>query len=129
MPRRPSSGLQALNALGAPSRRGRFLFVVDVDMSYKTYIVSYESYERFTKERLAMSIRENINTLKESMYCVEAHHMYASLQDNGAGFVVTYPAGDFPVDGLFSSYRDCSKSEALKKLIPFMDKHWKESYP
>lgn len=51
--------------------------------------------------------------------------MCLRLLDEGAHFVVVYPDGDFPVDGL----RVPRSAEGLRMALERMERHWMDSYP
>lgn len=59
---------------------------------------------------------------------VLAHPMCGKFEDDGGAFLVIYPAGDFPVDGVRVSYEN-GKAWALGILLQKMERHWQESYP
>ena len=75
------------------------------------------------------SPRENTAAVEGLRAQVLAHPMCARLREVGGAFVVTYPAGAHPaVDGARSSYSD-GKARALERLLPVLERHWREGTP
>ena len=60
---------------------------------------------------------------------VKNHPMCAKFEETGGAFMVTYPAGDFPVDGVRVHYMSMGKRKALEILLDKMERHWVESFP
>lgn len=58
-----------------------------------------------------------------------AHPMCACLVETASLVRVLYPDGDFPVDGCQSAIGAGGKSAAMERLLPVMERHWRESYP
>lgn len=62
---------------------------------------------------------------------IRAHPMCAELNEDAhrRGYLyVTYPAGDFPVEGLRVSKAN-GKRVALARALDVMERHWRESFP
>lgn len=59
---------------------------------------------------------------------VLAHPMCGRLEDDGAAFLVIFPAGDFPVDGVRVNYSG-GKARALETCLGKMEMYWVQSYP
>ena len=75
------------------------------------------------------NVQENIAKVKLLIDEVKDHCMCAKFQDVGGAFIVIYPYGDFPVDGVRVGYLTNGKAWALKKMLEKMEKHWIESFP
>ena len=60
---------------------------------------------------------------------VEGHPMCGSLENVDGAFVVMYPAGDFPTDGVRASWAAMGKARALSRLFVRMETDWLASYP
>jgi hypothetical protein len=58
------------------------------------------------------------------------HPMCGKFEDDGAAFIVYYPAGEWGVvySGVRASYRD-GKLKALEMLEERMERDWKRSFP
>ena len=75
-------------------------------------------------------IAERTARVAELLEAVRNHPMCGELREARDGFIVIYPAGDFPVDGLQSVVRRGEgRAVALEKLLPVMERHWRESFP
>ena len=59
---------------------------------------------------------------------IKNHPMCAGFSEDRYYFLVEYPAGDFPVHGTRAS-KSKGKAAALQRLLPIMERHWRESFP
>ena len=71
------------------------------------------------------AIHDNTAALEATRASVAAHPMCLRLLDERPYFVIVYPQGDFPVDGL----RVGRTAAGLRAALEKMEKHWAESYP
>lgn len=71
------------------------------------------------------TLRDNIAAMDRAKSAVLAHPMCLRLNDEGTHYVIMYPEGDFPVDGL----RVVRSALGLRMALEKMEKHWMESYP
>ena len=74
-------------------------------------------------------IQERMAAVESKLEELKAHPMCGRFEDDGAYFLVIYPAGDFAVHGCRAEYRHAGKSIALERLLGVMERHWMESYP
>jgi len=58
-------------------------------------------------------IQERMQVVAELIEQVKAHPMCGKFEDDGACFLVIYPAGDFCVHGCRAEYRQIGKAIAL----------------
>jgi hypothetical protein len=67
----------------------------------------------------------NLAALNATRAAVKAHPMCLHLRDERPHFVVIYPAGNFPVDGL----RVPRSAQGLGLALERMERDWMESFP
>lgn len=74
-----------------------------------------------------MTIQANIQALQDAYDEVIQHPMCRAIHDDGCMIRVLYPAG-FQLDGIQCAYgvRN-SKTQAYRKILDWMERHWKES--
>ena len=69
--------------------------------------------------------REEIDRLVSR---VKSHPLAADFNDHPGCFLVTYPPGDWPVEGVRAS-KAGGEAVALKRTLDVMERHWLASFP
>lgn len=72
-----------------------------------------------------MTIIQNMIEYDTAKQAVMDHCMCAKFIDEGGKFIIQYPDGDFPVDGL----RIDRNAAMMRRAVEIMDRHWAESFP
>lgn len=76
------------------------------------------------------TIGENSVAVRAAKARVKNHPMCGRFEDDGAAFIVYYPAGDWGViySGVRVSYRD-GKLKSLEMMEERMERDWTRSFP
>jgi hypothetical protein len=72
-------------------------------------------------------IQERTAEVAKLMAEVKNHCMCLKFEDDSQYFRVFYPEGYYP-QGVQINYSLMGKAVALRKLIEYMEKHWKASF-
>lgn len=72
-----------------------------------------------------MNIQANIEAKEAAWKELISHPMAGQITVEGDTILITYPAGDFPTDGL----RVFNTAAGMQSALRRMEKDWKESYP
>lgn len=71
---------------------------------------------------------ENAAAVAQLVAAVKRHPLCLRFSDVSGKYLVIYPAGEFPVDGVQAS-QGGGKAVALARMLEVMERHWVESYP
>lgn len=74
-----------------------------------------------------MTVQDNVTAVKLAIAEVKNHCMCAKFEDEGRHYLVIFPPGDWPVDGVRVSH-GMGKAKALQLLIDRMEQFWKDSF-
>lgn len=74
-----------------------------------------------------MSVQDNIAEVKFALEAVKNHCMCAKFQEDKTHYLVIFPPGDWPVDGIRVA-NGMGKVKALQVMIDKMEKFWLESF-
>ena len=74
------------------------------------------------------TVQESICKIEGLMRAIHSHPMCGNLFDKDGLYIVHYPLGDFPVDGL-QCKQSIGKIAALEKLLARMEHDWIASIP
>lgn len=72
---------------------------------------------------------QNFAAMMAAKIKVINHPMCAKFEETDGAYMVTYPNGDFLVDGVRVHYVSMGKRKALEILLDKIERHWAESYP